>query len=74
MEFLFRDQLKKTYTDGFLVVGDAAGQVDPITGGGIHTTISCARTAGEVAAESVKGEDSSSEFLMNYQRKWRHEI
>ncbi len=42
-----------------------AGQVDPITGGGIHTTISCARTAGEVAAESVKNGDNSSEFLKN---------
>ena len=66
--------IKKTYTDGFLVVGDAAGQVDPITGGGIHTTISCARIAGEVAAESVKREDNSSEFLKDYQDKWRKEI
>ena len=49
--------IDKTYTDGLLVVGDAAGQVDPITGGGIHITISCARIAGEVAAESVKKED-----------------
>jgi digeranylgeranylglycerophospholipid reductase len=66
--------IKQTYTDGFLVVGDAAGQVDPITGGGIHTTISCARIAGEVAAESVKREDNSSEFLRDYQDKWRKEI
>ena len=66
--------IKRTYTDGFLVVGDAAGQVDPITGGGIHTTISCARIAGEVAAESVKREDNSSEFLKDYQDKWKQEI
>jgi digeranylgeranylglycerophospholipid reductase len=66
--------IEKTYTDGFLVVGDAAGQVDPITGGGIHTTISCARTAGEVAAESVKMEDSSAQFLKNYESKWRQDI
>ncbi len=66
--------IEKTYTDGFLVVGDAAGQVDPITGGGIHTTISCARTAGEVAAESVKNEDSSSQYLKTYQDKWKKNI
>ena len=66
--------IDKTYTDGFLVVGDAAGQVDPITGGGIHTTISCARIAGEVAAESVKTEDSSSKFLKKYQDSWRQGI
>ncbi len=66
--------IKQTYTDGFLVVGDAAGQVDPITGGGIHTTISCAKIAGEVAAESVKKDNNSSEFLKDYQDKWRKEI
>ncbi len=66
--------IEKTYTDGFLVVGDAAGQVDPITGGGIHTTISCARTAGEVAAESVKEEDSSAQFLKSYENIWRQNI
>jgi digeranylgeranylglycerophospholipid reductase len=66
--------IEKTYTDGFLVVGDAAGQVDPITGGGIHTTISCARTAGEVAAESVKSGDSSSQYLKAYQDKWKKNI
>ena len=66
--------IDKTYTDGFLVVGDAAGQVDPITGGGIHTTISCARIAGEVAVESVKKEDNSSKFLKKYQDTWKQEI
>jgi digeranylgeranylglycerophospholipid reductase len=66
--------IKKTYSDGFLVVGDAAGQVDPLTGGGIHTTISCARIAGEVAAESIKIEDSSSEFLQKYQTIWQKDI
>jgi digeranylgeranylglycerophospholipid reductase len=66
--------IKKTYTNGLLVVGDAAGQVDPITGGGIHTTISCARTAGEIAAESVQIGDSSSEFLKRYHDTWRKKI
>ncbi|MBZ2164675.1 NAD(P)/FAD-dependent oxidoreductase [Methanobacterium spitsbergense] len=66
--------IDKTYTDGFLVVGDAAGQVDPITGGGIHPTISCARIAGEIAAEAVQNNDYSSEFLKSYHKKWRDEI
>ncbi len=66
--------IEQTYTDGLLVVGDAAGQVDPITGGGIHTTISCARTAGEVAAESVKNGDNSSQFLKKYHDIWWKEL
>jgi digeranylgeranylglycerophospholipid reductase len=57
-----------------LVVGDAAGHVDPITGGGIHPTITCARIAGEVAAESVKNEDSSSNYLKNYEKLWKKEV
>lgn len=71
---LITGPIKKTYTDGFLVVGDAAGHVDPITGGGIHPTISCARTAGEVAAEAVKMEDCSEGFLKRYHEKWRAEL
>lgn len=66
--------IKKTYAEGFLIVGDAAGHVDPITGGGIHPTISCARIAGEVAAEAVKKEDSSEKFLKKYHETWRTEI
>jgi digeranylgeranylglycerophospholipid reductase len=66
--------INKTYTNGFLVVGDAAGQVDPISGGGIHTTIACARIAGETAAESVKVGDSSSKFLKRYENKWKEDV
>ena len=66
--------MDKTYNNGFLVVGDAAGQVDPITGGGIHITASCARIAGEVAAEAIKKENVSSMFLRRYDEKWRDEF
>jgi digeranylgeranylglycerophospholipid reductase len=66
--------MDKTYNDGFLVVGDAAGQVDPITGGGIHITASCARIAGEVAAEAIKEENVSSMFLKRYDELWRDEF
>ena len=66
--------MDKTYADGFLVVGDAAGQVDPLTGGGIHITASCARIAGEVAAEAIKEENVSSMFLSKYDELWRNEF
>ena len=66
--------MDKTYNDGFLVVGDAAGQVDPITGGGIHITASCARIAGEVAAEAIKEENVSSMSLKRYDEQWRDEF
>ncbi|MCK5828043.1 geranylgeranyl reductase family protein [Candidatus Bipolaricaulota bacterium] len=35
---------------GALLVGDAAGQVKPLSGGGLYTGGTCARIAGEIAA------------------------
>ena len=66
--------IKKTYTNGLMVVGDAAGHVDPITGGGIHLTAASARIAGEVAAESIKNENTSAEFLKVYEKRWKDQI
>lgn len=57
-----------------MVVGDAAGHVDPITDGGIHLTAASARIAGEVAAESIKNEDTSAEFLKIYEKRWKDQI
>ena len=58
-----RGPVEKTYTDGLMVVGDAAGQVEPFTGGGIHVTAHCGRVAGEVAAEAVLKENTFSKFF-----------
>lgn len=66
--------VEKTYTDGLLVVGDAAGHVDPITGGGIHLATTCGKIAGNVAAEAIKREDTSAEFLKRYEEEWKREI
>lgn len=65
---------EKTYASGLLVVGDAAGQVDPVTGGGIHITAECARIAGEIAAKSLEREDSSEEFLKEYEKTWKNRL
>jgi digeranylgeranylglycerophospholipid reductase len=59
----------KICTDGFLLLGDAAGQVDALSGGGIHTTVECAKIAGEVALESVARNDASASFLKKYEEQ-----
>lgn len=64
----------KSFTDGLMVVGDAAGHVDPLTGGGIHLSVVCGKIAGEVAAEAIKNEDTSSGFLKRYEDLWREKI
>ena len=66
--------IKKTYADGLMVVGDAAGHVDPITGGGIDLTTSCAKIAGLVAVEAINKGNSSSKFLKIYEDRWKEEI
>ena len=52
--------------NGVMLVGDAAGQLTPMTGAGIHLSVMAGKMAGEVAAEAVKGGDASSGVLQEY--------
>ncbi|MHC1636456.1 MAG: geranylgeranyl reductase family protein [Candidatus Methanospirareceae archaeon] len=54
---------------GVLLVGDAAAQVKPITGGGIYYGMRCGKVAGEIAAEAALSENLS--LLKEYERIWR---
>lgn len=66
--------IERTVADGVILVGDAARQSDPITGGGIINAMAAGVMAGEIAADLVpKGEvDSSS--LQIYEKRWRETI
>ncbi len=66
--------IPKTYWNGLLVVGDAASQVKPTTGGGIVFGLLCSRIAGEVAFEALKSNDFSEGFLSRYQSRWKELI
>ncbi|MDA0525319.1 geranylgeranyl reductase family protein [Methanococcoides alaskense] len=63
--------LKRTYSDGVLIAGDAAGQVKPTSGGGIYTGAVCAKIAGQVAAEAVSEENLSANRLKEYESRWK---
>ena len=63
--------LPKTYTDRVLVVGEAAGQVKPTTGGGIYYGLLCADIAAEVLHQAFLAGNFSATFLSAYQKKWR---
>lgn len=63
--------IPKTYSERALVVGDAAGQAKPTTGGGVVLGGLCASIAGKVAAMAVKAGDFSERFLSSYERKWK---
>jgi len=64
----------RTFSDRFLVVGDAAGQVKPTTGGGVILGGICASIAGRIAAEAVERGNFSSSFLSQYEDLWRNEL
>ena len=47
---------RKTVQGNVMLVGDAAGQVKPTSGGGIYMGAVCAKLAGEVAARASRKE------------------
>jgi len=66
--------IKRTIADGLMLVGDAARQSDPLTGGGILNALDAGVIAGEVAAGSLEREDVSREALEEYEERWREKI
>jgi digeranylgeranylglycerophospholipid reductase len=54
-----------------MLVGDAARQIDPLTGGGVANACKAGKVAGELAARVAKTGDASKEVLMEYDRGWR---
>jgi len=62
--------VKKSYADNFLVVGDAAGHIDPLTGEGLQYAMDAGELAAEIIAEAFNKKNFSEKFLKNYQKKW----
>lgn len=62
--------LKQIVAHGLMLVGDAAHQVNPMTGGGIVTAMLAGKMAGQVAAEAIELDDFSEGRLSKYSKKW----
>lgn len=60
--------------DGVLLVGDAAAQVKPLSGGGIFTGMRAAAIAADVADAALRGGDLSAGRLEPYPRRWEAEL
>ncbi|MBI1971958.1 MAG: NAD(P)/FAD-dependent oxidoreductase [Candidatus Aenigmarchaeota archaeon] len=65
---------QKSYADKILLVGDAAAQVKPLTGGGVIYGAICAQAAAQVFAEAVQKNRLDEKFLSRYQNLWRGRI
>ena len=63
--------IDKSVGNGVLLVGDAARQIDPITGGGISNSCKSGKVAGEVLAKATKERNFSQQSLQRYEKGWR---
>jgi len=66
--------LPRTYSQRLLVVGDAAGQVKPTTGGGIYYGLLCADMAANTLHWALENDDLSAGSLADYERRWRRKL
>lgn len=64
----------RSYADNVLLVGDAAGQVKPFSGGGIYTGLVAGRHAAAAAAAALAADDTTAAGLRGYERAWKSEI
>jgi len=66
--------LKKTYDANVLIVGDAAAQIKPTSGGGIYPGLLCANYCSKVAIDALNKNDFSTQVLKKYQKLWSADI
>ncbi len=66
--------LPRMVADGYLAVGDAAHQADPLAGGGITNGMHGGLFAAQTAIEALKCNDTSARFLSQYERRWDAEF
>ena len=65
---------RKTVYDNVILVGDSAGQANPLVLEGIRYAIRFGEVAGRVAANAIKNKDTSETSLMPYEKEWRKAI
>jgi geranylgeranyl reductase family protein len=68
------DFAPRSYGDNVLLVGDAAGQVKPFSGGGIYTGLVAGRNASAAVLRAFERDDFSAAGLAPYERAWKREI
>ena len=65
---------RNTVYDNFILVGDSAGQANPLVLEGIRYAIRFGRVAGRVASDAVKNDDTSENALRPYETDWKKAI
>ena len=60
---------RRIHGEGFMLLGDAGGLIDPFTGEGIGNALYSARLAVETAAQALDAGDLSAAFLSRYEER-----
>jgi len=60
--------------DGFVLIGEAANQNNPFSGGGIINAMEGADMAAEVVCEALEKGDTSAARLSRYTKMWRRSV
>lgn len=63
--------MNSNYDDRVLLIGDAAGLVDPINGEGIQNALESAYIAANIADEALQADNLSKEYLSRYEYNCR---
>ncbi|MFC1967894.1 NAD(P)/FAD-dependent oxidoreductase [Chloroflexota bacterium] len=66
--------LPRTYGARLVVVGDAAGQVKPTTGGGIYYGLLCAEIAVNTIHQALSTSDFSARQFSRYEKRWKRRL
>ena len=65
---------RKTVYNNLILVGDSAGQANPLVLEGIRYAIKFGKVAGTVSANAIKSEKTDKASLLPYEENWRKEI
>jgi digeranylgeranylglycerophospholipid reductase len=65
---------RKTVFNNLILVGDSAGQANPLVLEGIRYAIKFGRVAGKVASDAIKSGNTDKESLYPYENNWRKAI
>ena len=65
---------RKTVFNNLILVGDSAGQANPLVLEGIRYAIKFGRVAGHISSDAIKSGKTGEKELYPYEEKWRKEI
>ncbi len=67
-------RMETSVADNLMLVGDAAYQVKPLSGGGLYTGLVSADHCGDVLVDALNRGDTSADSLSEYHTRWQKDV